>query len=47
MNWDNFMNVWDEFLKFLDRAFQWLKFVFNTEPDVEDEWDPDDYPTIM
>lgn len=39
MNWDNFMNVWEEFLAFMDRAFQWLQFVFG----VKDKWPPDDY----
>lgn len=42
MNWDSFMNVWEEFLFFMDRVVQWLQYVFG----VEDEWNPDDYPTI-
>ena len=39
MNWDNFMGVWDEFLKFMDRVFQWLKYVFGLG-----EWPPVEYP---
>ena len=42
INWDNFMNVWDEFLKFMDRVVQWLQYVFG----VIDEWPPVDYPEI-
>ena len=40
MNWDNFMNVWDEFLAFMDRVVQWLKYVFN----ITETWPPEEYP---
>lgn len=40
--WAEIVSIWDEFLAFLDRAFQWLKYLFNDEP----TWDPDDYPTL-
>ena len=39
MNWDNFMLVWDEFLDFLDKSFQWLKFLF-----TEGKWPADPFP---
>lgn len=39
---DAFMIVWDEFLAFMDRAVQWLKWVFSGEG----EWPPVDYPDI-
>lgn len=42
INWDNFMNVWDEFLKFMDRVVQWLQYVFG----VTDEWPPKPYPDM-
>lgn len=42
MNWDNFMNVWDEFLKFMDTVVQWLQYVFG----IIEEWPPEDYPDI-
>ena len=42
MNWDNLMEVWGEFRKFLDRAFQWLQYVFG----AIDKWPPEDYPEI-
>ena len=42
-----FMNIWDEFLAFMDRVVQWLKFVFTGEIDSADgEWPPKDYPDI-
>ena len=42
-----FMNIWDEFLAFMDRVMQWLKFVFTGEIDSTDgEWPPKDYPDI-
>ena len=41
MNWDNFISVWDEFLAFMDRAMQWLKFLFSGSTE---EWPPVDYP---
>ena len=42
INWDNLMDVWGEFRKFLDRAFQWLQYVFG----AIDECPPVDYPEI-
>ena len=42
INWDNFMNVWDEFLAFMDRVVQWLQYVFG----AIDKWPPEDYPDI-
>ena len=42
INWDNLMNVWDEFLKFMDKVVQWLQYVFG----VTDEWPPKPFPDI-
>ena len=42
MNWDNLMDTWDEFLKFMDRVVQWLQYVFG----VKNEWPPVEYPDI-
>ena len=42
MNWDVLMEVWNEFLSFMDRVVQWLQFVFG----VTDKWPPEDYPNI-
>ena len=42
MNWDNLMGVWEEFLRFMDRAFQWLQYVFG----ATNTWPPVDYPEI-
>ncbi len=39
---DAFMQVWDEFLAFMDRVVEWLKWVFTGEG----EWNPDGYPDI-
>ncbi len=36
-----FLNVWDEFLAFMDRVVQWLQFLF-----ANGEWPPEDYPNI-
>lgn len=44
MNWDNLMNVWNEFLAFMDRVVQWLQYVFKVNPDAT--WPPVDYPDI-
>ena len=35
--------VWDEFLDFMDRTFQWLKYIFTGG---EGGWPPVDYPDI-
>lgn len=40
INWDVFMEVWDSYLKFMDRVVQWLKFLFTGEG----TWPPADYP---
>ena len=42
MNWNNFMEVWEEFLKFMDRVVQWLQYVFG----VTDTWPPEPFPGI-
>ena len=42
MNWDKLLEVWDEFLWFMDRVMKWLQYVFG----VIDKWPPDDYPDI-
>ncbi len=41
INWDNLNNVWDEFMKFMDRVIQWLVYLF-----TEGEWPPEGYPSI-
>lgn len=41
MNWDVFMEVWDSYLKFMDRVVQWLKYLFAGE---DSTWPPADYP---
>lgn len=41
MNWNNFMEVWNEFLAFMDRVVQWLMFIFGAG-----EWPPKDFPNI-
>ncbi len=42
MNWNSFMEVWDEFLKFMDRVVQWLMFIFG----ATDKWPPEEFPDI-
>ena len=43
MNWDIVMEVWDSFMSFMDRVFQWLEFIF-----VGGEWPPEEeLPDIM
>ena len=34
-----FQDLWTDFLKFLDRTFQWFKYIFAGEGA---EWDPTD-----
>lgn len=47
MNWDLFVDVWNEFLVFMDRVVQWMKFVFTGDNGVGgDTWPPEDYPNI-
>ena len=41
MNWNNFMEVWNEFLAFMDRVVQWLMFIFGAG-----KWPPEDFPNI-
>lgn len=44
MNWDALLLVWEEFLAFMNRTFEWLEFVFtggnwptdNPIPDVNE-----------
>lgn len=40
--WAEIISIWDEFLAFMDRAFQWLQYVFG----AIDTWPPVDYPDI-
>ena len=42
MNWDVFLSVWEDYLAFMDRVVQWLKYVFTGEG----TWPPTDYPGI-
>ncbi len=42
MNLGKFQEVWDHFLTFMDRTFQWLMFVFG----VTDKWPPEEFPDI-
>ena len=42
LNWDRVGEVWDEFLAFMDRVFQWLQYVFG----ATDEWPPEDFGDI-
>ncbi len=44
MDFSKFAQIWDDFLAFLDRSFQWLKFLFTGE-DLEN-WPPKDYPDV-
>lgn len=47
MNWDAFVAIWDEFLAFMDRVVQWVKFVFTGENGYDgEEWPPEEYPEI-
>lgn len=41
IDFNAFLNVWDEFLAFMDRVVQWLQFLF-----ANGEWPPEDYPNI-
>lgn len=41
MNFGKFQELWDDFLDFLDRAVQWLLYLFGAGT-----WPPDDYPNI-
>lgn len=43
MDFNAFMVVWEEFLHFLDRAVQWLQYVFGGD---DTSWPPDPYPDI-
>ena len=41
------MELWEDFLKFMDRVVQWLKYLFTGEVNSENgKWPPDDYPGI-
>lgn len=40
MNLDRLEQVWNDFLAFLDRTFQWLMYLFTGEGD----WPPVDFP---
>ena len=43
MDLSKFQNLWNDFLEFLDRTFQWLMYLFSGEGDT---WPPKDYPDI-
>ena len=42
MKFSDFQELWDNFLNFLDRSFQWLMYLFTGEG----TWPPVDYPDI-
>lgn len=46
MNWDAFYDFWNDFLKYMDRCVQWMKFLFTGEGEVTQRpgWPPEDYP---
>jgi hypothetical protein len=46
MNWDAFYDLWNDFLKYMDRVVQWMKFLFTGDGDVTERptWPPKDYP---
>ncbi len=39
MDFNALLNVWNEFLAFMDRVVQWLQYLF-----ANGEWPPADYP---
>ena len=41
MNLDRLEKVWNDFLAFMDRTFQWLMYLFTGE---EGDWPPVDFP---
>lgn len=44
LDFNAFMIVWKEFLEFMDRAVQWLQYVFGGD---DAKWPPkEDYPDI-
>ncbi len=46
MDFSVFQQIWEDFLAFLDRAFQWLMYLFNTDDEEDKEWPPTTYPDI-
>ena len=45
MNFGKFQELWNDFIFFLDRSFQWLMYLF--DPDKENsEWKPENWPII-
>lgn len=42
MDFSKFQKLWEDFLYFLDRTFQWLMYIFG----ASEEWPPADYPNI-
>lgn len=46
MNWPAFYELWNDFLKYMDRVVQWMKFLFTGDGDVTERptWPPKDYP---
>ncbi len=43
MDFSKFQDLWNDFLEFLDRSFQWLMYLFDSSKEGE-EWPPADYP---
>lgn len=43
MDLSKFQELWNDFLEFLDRSFQWLMYLFSGEGE---KWPPQDYPNI-
>ncbi len=43
MDLSKLQDLWNDFLEFLDRTFQWLMYLFSGE---NNEWPPEDYPNI-
>ena len=44
MDLSKFQDLWNDFLEFLDRSFQWLMYLFSGE---ESDWPYDEYPDII
>ena len=37
MNWDAFYDLWNDFLKYMDRVVQWMKFLFTGDAEKHEE----------
>lgn len=45
MDWNGFYELWNDFLVYMDRCVQWLRFLFTGEGEaVKPTWPPEDYP---